>query len=103
MSEDCLMVTYDNSSDTSILTVSREENGRTRVLNTLKGDSAFGIYYLLTNYATIKNNEIFNDIVFQLKCVKEHLKFVSNTTDDSVNFDIEVLNTCISQLETEII
>lgn len=103
MSEDCLLVSYDNSSDTSVLTVSRDENGRIRVLNTMQGDSAFGIYCLLTGYAIMKNKEVFNDIMFQLKCIKEHLKFVSKTTDDSVGFDIEVLNTCISQLETQII
>lgn len=41
--------------------------------------------------------------MFQLKCIKEHLKFISQTTDKSVDFDIKVLDGCISQIETQIL
>lgn len=39
------------------------------------------------------------EIIFQLKCIKEHLDFISKNEDKSVNFDVQVLDTCISQLE----
>ena len=38
------------------------------------------------------------EIIFQLKCVREHLKFIK-TEYNPVDFDISVLTTCISQLE----
>ena len=39
------------------------------------------------------------ETLFQLKCIKEHLKFVSETTDKSVDFDIKALDGCINQIE----
>lgn len=38
------------------------------------------------------------EIIFQLKCVREHLKWIK-TEYNPVDFDINVLTTCISQLE----
>lgn len=101
MTGDCLFVGYDHSSDGSVLTIAREENEKVRVLNTIQGDNAFAIYHLLVGNGIIKENEMFKEIMFQLKCIKEHLKFVSQTTDKSVDFDIKVLDECISQLETQ--
>ena len=43
------------------------------------------------------NIDSFNELIFQLRCVQEHLKFIS-VTDESVNFDISVLDACILQL-----
>lgn len=100
MTGDCLLVGYDHSSDGTALTVARNENGTVRILNTIYGDAAFGIYeYLKGNAFITTNNEKVEEIVFQLKCIKEHLKFVSKTTDKSVDFDIQVLDGCIAQLE----
>lgn len=39
-----------------------------------------------------------NEIIEQLKCVKEHLKWIK-TEYIPVDFDIEVLDGCIAQLE----
>lgn len=39
-----------------------------------------------------------NKIIEQLKCVKEHLKWIK-TEYIPVDFDIEVLDGCIAQLE----
>lgn len=54
-----------------------------------------------TQYKERRDYDI-NEIIFQLKCIKEHLKFISLTTDKSVDFDIQVLNGCISQLEYKV-
>lgn len=98
--EDCLTVTYDQSdTDKPTLTVSR--NGM--VLNQLNGNVAFGIYFLLTDMSILKNNETINTVLFQLKCIKEHLKFISQTVDKSVDFDVKTLDGCISQLEDMLI
>lgn len=51
-----------------------------------------------TQYRERRNYDI-DEIMFQLKCVQEHLKFISRTTDKSVDFDIQVLDGCITQLE----
>lgn len=100
MTRDCLLVGYDHSSDGTALTVARNENGVVRVLNTIYDDVAFGIYeYLKGNAFITTNNEKVEEIIFQLKCIKEHLKFVSQTTDKSVDFDIQVLDGCIARLE----
>ena len=98
---DCLLVGYNYSAGEPILTVGRNESENFRILNTIRGDAAFGIYEYLKGNAFIRHNEKTNEIVFQLKCIKEHLKFVSQTTDKSVDFDIQVLDGCISQLEAE--
>lgn len=39
-----------------------------------------------------------DEIIFQLKCVKNHLDFIK-TEYDAVDFDASVLETCITQLE----
>lgn len=93
--EDSLIVTYDsNYPDVPTLVVTREN----KTLNQLQGDEAFATYALLTGGAMIKIKEITDEVVFQLKCIKEHLKFVSQTIDKSVDFDIQVLDSCISQI-----
>lgn len=97
------MVGYDHSSDGSVLTIAREENERVRVLNTFQGDNAFAIYHLLVGDGTLKENEMVKEIMFQLRCIKEHLKFVSQTTDKSVDFDIQVLEGCIAQFEAQML
>ena len=101
MIKDCLMVGYDQSvDDITTLTVARGNHGEVKVLNTIRGDKAFGIYQYLIGNVTIKNNKEIDEIIFQLKCIKEHLKYISKTTDKSVDFDIEVLEkACISRLE----
>ena len=50
--EDALIITYDaNSEDVSTLVVARKEHNRIRVLNTIQGDSAYGVYNYLTGGA----------------------------------------------------
>lgn len=98
--EDRLMVTYNqNDMDIPALVVYRESNGRAAVVSQIQGDTASLIYYLLTDMASLSNNKTIDEVVFQLKCVKEHLKFIYQTTEESVNFDIQVLDTCIFMLE----
>ena len=98
--DDNLIVTYDcSSSDTPTLCVARPNKDNVKILNTIQGDVAFGLYCLLTDAATLKHNGKIDEVIFQLKCIKEHLKFLSETAD--VRFDMEVLNGCISQLESE--
>lgn len=41
---------------------------------------------------------VLNEMLFQLKCIKEHLNFVKKECP-TVGFDIEVLDGCISILE----
>ena len=41
---------------------------------------------------------VLNDMLFQLKCIKEHLNFIKKESP-SVEFDIEVLDGCIFILE----
>lgn len=46
--EDALIVTYDSSpSDVPTLCIARKEKNRLRVLNTIQGNAAFGIYEYL--------------------------------------------------------
>ena len=62
--EDYLMVTYDYcSSYTPTLCVARKENGKVRVLNTIRGDDATFAYAWLIGLTTLKNeqNERRND------------------------------------------
>ena len=52
--EDCLIVAYDCcSSDTPTLSVVRKEGDKVRVVNTIQGDEAFGMYCYLTGNATL--------------------------------------------------
>lgn len=39
-----------------------------------------------------------NEIIYQLKCVKNHLDFIK-TEYNLVDFDVSVLESCIAQLE----
>ena len=39
-----------------------------------------------------------NEIIYQLKCVKNHLDFIK-TEYNPVDFDVSVLESCITQLE----
>ena len=97
---DHLMVDYDrNDIDIPSLTVYRESDGRVAVVSQIQGDTASLIYYLLTDMAILNNNKTIDEVLFQLKCIKEHLKFIYQTTEKSIDFDIQVLNTCISMLE----
>lgn len=41
-----------------------------------------------------------DEIIFQLKCIKEHLNFIKIECPD-IEFDVEVLDGCILQLELE--
>jgi len=101
--DDCLKITYNSDyPDKPTLMVSRKDKTDLTMVNTFEGDVAFGVYCLLTGAATMKYKKISDEIMFQLKCIKEHLKFVSQTIDKSVDFDIEVLDNCISQLEHEL-
>lgn len=49
--------------------------------------------------ATADWNNGMSEVIFQLQCVKEHLKFVSKTIDKSVDFDTQVLDGCIAEIE----
>ena len=72
------------------------------IINKYKGDEAFALYHVLTGGGTIEFNKGINEVLFQLKCIKEHLNFISKT-DMSVNFDIQVLDGCISEIEKWIV
>lgn len=75
--EDRLMVTYDlNDMDISALVVYRESNEKITIVNQIQGDTASLIYYLLTDMAILNNNKTIDEVLFQLKCIKEHLKFI---------------------------
>ena len=98
--EDRLMVTYgQNDMDIPSLMVYRESNGKAAIVSQIQGDTASLIYYLLTDMAELSNNKTIDEVLFQLKCIKEHLKFIYQTTEKSIDFDIQVLDTCISMLE----
>lgn len=102
--EDCLVVSYDNCPlDVPTLIVGRRDKNDMTMLNKFQGNEAFGIYHLLTGGATIEFNKGINEVIFQLKCIKEHLKFVSKTTDKSVDFDTQVLDGCIAEIEKWIV
>jgi len=53
--EDCLIISYDSCPpDVPTLMVARKEENKVRVLNTIQGDAAMGVYYCLTGYADLK-------------------------------------------------
>ena len=57
--EDCLIVTYDcYTSDVTTLCVARKEKDKVRVLNTIQGDAAFGMYHYLTGGADLVDNKV---------------------------------------------
>lgn len=57
--ENSLIVTYDHCSpDAPTLCIARKEGDKVRVLNTIQGDIAFGMYHYLTGGAELKNKEI---------------------------------------------
>lgn len=57
--DDCLIVTYDYChSDVPTLCVARREKNGIRVLNTIQGDIAFGMYHYLTGGADLVGKEI---------------------------------------------
>ena len=98
--EDSLIITYDSCPpDAPTLMVARKDKFDMTILNKFQDRDAFGMYHLLTGGATIEFNKGMNEVIFQLKCIKEHLKFVSKTTDNSVDFDIQVLDGCITEVE----
>lgn len=102
--EDSLIITYDSCPpDVPTLIVARKDKYDMTMLNKFQDKDAFGIYHLLTGDGTIEWNKGINETIFQLKCIKEHLKFVSQTTDKSVDFDIKVLDWCISEVEKWIV
>lgn len=56
-----LILTYDNSSkDVPTLCVAQKEGNRIRVLNTIQGNEAFGVYHYLTGGATITDYNLTN-------------------------------------------
>lgn len=64
--EDCLIVTYDCcSKDATTLLVSRKEDNHVRVLNTIHGDQAFGVYHYLTGGATVTDYNL-TDVLAEL-------------------------------------
>ena len=97
---DSLIIDYDNySPDATTLIVARKDKYDMTILSKFQGNEAFGIYNLPTGWTTIEFNKGIHEIIFQLKCIKEHLKFVSQTTDKSVDFDMNVLDGCITEIE----
>lgn len=58
-----------------------------------------GIYHFLTGGATLKFNKMSDNVLFKLKCIKEHLQYVFQTIDKSVDFDIKIIDECISTIE----
>lgn len=98
--EDKLILGYDCSdNDIPTLTVSRNIGDKIINRNVLQGDVAMGIYHLLTGGATLKFNEIPDNVLFKLKCIKEHLQYVFQSIDKSVDFDIKMIDECISTIE----
>ena len=64
--EDCLIVTYDCcSKDATTLLISRKEGNRIKVLNTIYGDQAFGMYHYLTGGATVTDYNL-TDVLAEL-------------------------------------
>lgn len=64
---DCLIITYDlNSDDRPTLLVARQEGKRTRVLNVIHGDQAFGVYHYLTGGANTTDYNLTEVIAEQL-------------------------------------
>lgn len=54
--ENSLIVTYDYCSpDAPTLCIARKEKDKVRILNTIQGDAAFGMYHYLTGGAELKN------------------------------------------------
>lgn len=54
--EDSLIVTYDHCSpDVPTLCITRKDGNKVKVLNTIQGDVAFGMYHYLTGGAELKN------------------------------------------------
>lgn len=86
--EDCLIITYDCCPpDAATLCVARQEGGKVRVLNTIYGDEAFGIYHYLTGGAELKN----------IKDVPK--KVVSYSDDESDHVYCPNCNECIGSNE----
>lgn len=57
-SDDCLIVTYDYChSDVPTLCIARREKNGIRVLNTIQGNEAFGMYFYLTGNAELKEKQ----------------------------------------------
>ena len=57
--ENSLIVTYDCCSpDAPTLCVARKDGNKVKVLNTIQGDEAFGMYYYLTGWAELKEKEV---------------------------------------------
>lgn len=56
--EDYLIITYDCCHpDVPTLCIAREEGSKVRVLNTIQGDAAFGMYHYLTGGAEFKERQ----------------------------------------------
>ena len=86
--EDCLMITYDCCpSDAPTLCVARREENKLRILNTIQGEEAFGIYHYLTDGAELKN---VRDIPKKPK-KHRHITIHSNT---SMQHGLHFITTC---------
>ena len=56
--EDSLIITYYNCPpDVPTLMIARKERNKIRVLNTIQGDQAFGMYHCLTGGAELKERQ----------------------------------------------
>lgn len=88
-SDDCLIVTYDYChSDVPTLCIAREERDKVRVLNTIQGDQAFGMYYYLTGNAELKEKEIVtNADKIRSMNDKELAEFLSDFHGDKIAMD----------------
>lgn len=65
--EDCLIISYDcHSKDATTLVVLKKEGDQVRVLNTIQGDQAFGMYHYLTGGAVLTDYNLTNVLADQL-------------------------------------
>ena len=108
--EDCFVVTYDfgTKTDPPVLSVSRmakTDAGRDCYygVNTITGDKAFYVYALLTGCADLRDKgaEKIKDILPHLKCIIEHIMLLSRGDSGSLDFNVKMLERCISRLEEE--
>ena len=114
-SPDDLLIRYEVGTypNTSTLDVEREMFDESVIcrskVNSFVGHEATVIHALLTGGATLdsltkdssdSDKKKTEETIFQLKCAIEHLFFLYQTESICpIDFDIDVINECISQLE----
>lgn len=84
-----LIVTYDCCPpDAPTLCVARKEKDKVRVLNTIQGDQAFGMYCYLTGYAELKEKEVTTNADKIRSMNDEELaEFLANFHNDDIAID----------------